>query len=159
MEPTESTPPVADHSPAIKRLARDLRILVYVQIAVVCAVICIFALLALAHVSKMMPDGITENTIRLLCGLLVGACLIIFVTVSLWSGVKLMGGTFLPIGIRRYGLGVWLLLPFVGLGVCLLNGEAPVLEMICICIFPLYCIVPQFFIARWLSKKAKDGAT
>jgi len=32
------------------------------------------------------------------------------------------------------------------------------ISILCI-IFPFYCIIPQFFIARWLTKKAKEGAT
>ena len=144
-----------DHSTAIKRLARDLRFLVYVQIAA----FCIFALGILLLTSiRPIPENY-GNLGRVFGEWLFIVGMILFVIVAFWSSAKLIGNTFLPIGIRRYALGVWLLLPLVGLGVCLLNGEAPVLEMICICIFPLYCIVPQFFIARWLSKKAKDGVT
>ena len=25
------------------------------------------------------------------------------------------------------------------------------------CVFPFYCVIPQFFIARWLAKEAEDG--
>ena len=147
--------PLPDQSLAIKRLARDLRILVCVQVIVPCIV------MLGPFAREYVPNLPGWDVIHSLCGALALLGVIAFTIVALWGSGKLMGSTFLPVLIRRYALSVWVLFPFILLGANLLDkhGGSFFLSLAFLSILPLYCIVPQFFIARWLTKKAKGGTT
>jgi hypothetical protein len=85
----------------------------------------------------------------------------VFVLGAISSGIMALGGcarlaeaTFLPISIRLYGRVGYLLYLLLLLSVSL---SLTILGLILLCVIPLYGLIPQFYIARWLEKEAKDG--
>jgi hypothetical protein len=136
-----------DISTARKRLARELQIIVIVQVIALCAVwLLIFG-------SSMVSD----ETIHVLCDLLGVFAMIVFVVSAIWGCIKFTNVDFLPISMRLYAWGIFLFLPILfAVLYPLSHKEAFMFFAILIYIFPFCCTIPQFFIARWLAKEAKD---
>ncbi|MCL2709650.1 MAG: hypothetical protein FWE95_02120 [Planctomycetaceae bacterium] len=152
-----------DHSLAIKRLARDLRILVCVQ----AVALGIFALGVLINNSGIVPDNPGWDTVHLLCRTLALVGAITFVIAAFW-GVAKVAKVARPIVIRMYVWGFFLF--FLSLLFPVLEPLIDFDEFISIHVlhfifsalyiaFPFYSTIPQFFIARWLAKKAEDSTT
>ena len=156
MDSAESTSPPPDHSVAIKRLAKDLRILVYIQVAA----------LGSLSLTNALPIMLPENPATdFLWGAMLAIGIIIYLIAAFRGVSKMMKIARRPVAIRLYLWGFWLL--FLSLFL------SPVLETLfdfphweilfipCIVIpyviFPFYSIIPQFFVARWLAKNAEGG--
>ena len=148
----------SDVSFAKKRFARDLKILVAVQVIA----LCIAGLGVFLFGSDIVPNYPDWDTVHSLCGVL-GLCgIIVFVVAAFWGSVKPAVTNFLPYRIQLYASGTWgILSVFVILGLFYATFhpfEEPILTLIPICVFPFYSIISQFLIARWLAKEAKDAA-
>jgi len=133
-----------------KQLARDLKIIVLVQVVA----LCVFGLDLFLYSGKVIPDYPQWDEVHLLCGVLALAGIIVFVVASLWGLGKLTDVTFLPFRIQTYA--GWGLLFFSLLFVFLILAS-PVHLPIFFCLLLFYCVFPQFFIAFWLAKGAKNG--
>ena len=140
-----------DPSFAKKRLGRDLRVIVFVQVAA----LGIAWLGLFLYGGNVVPNYPEWDAIHLHCGVLALAGMITFVITAFWGFAKLMDIVFLPT-IRIYLQGVLgffclFLLAFF------FNDCLPILGILFGFVFPFYCVIPQFFIARWLTKEAENG--
>jgi len=150
---------VPDHFAAKKRLARELRIIVVVQFSAMCAVVLGLFLFG----SDLVPNHPEWDEIHLLCGVLAVAGMITFVIVAYWGSGKLVCNDFLPILVRLYAYSVWGFFPLFVFGTYLLLDKTAgslilflTLFFVLFFFFPFYCIISQYFIARWLAKEAED---
>ena len=75
----------SDHTLAKKRLARDLRIIVLVQVIALCAIASGLFLFG----SDCIPNYPAWDEIHLLCGVLALAGMVVFVVTTFWGGIKL----------------------------------------------------------------------
>ena len=147
----------SDVSLARKRLARELKILVAVQVIAFCIAglgVCLFG-------SDIVPNHPDWDTAHSLCGVL-GLCgIVVFVVAAFWGSVKPAIANFLPCRVQLYASGTWGILSiFVILQFFYTTFqpfEEPILTLIPIYVFPFYSIISQFFIARWLAKETKNG--
>jgi len=150
-----------DHFTAKKRLVRELRTIVIVQVAAMCAVVLGLFLFG----SNLIPNQPAWDEIHSLCGVLALAGMITFVIAAYWGSGKLVCNDFLPIQVRLYACSVWGFFPLFLFGTYLLLDKtatgSPILFLtlffMLFFFFPFYSIIPQFFIARWLAKEAEDG--
>ena len=128
-----------DISLATKKLAHDLKILVFVQAIALCVVGLLF---------------VVPETIRFFYGFLAIVAMLVLTVSAIWGCVKLMTVVFLPIPIWLYIGSVFLLLfSFVFALLASPDGIDSYICGILACVFPFYSIIPQFFIARWLAKR------
>jgi hypothetical protein len=135
---------------AKKRLAHELKILVIVQgIA-----LCITGLGSFLFSSNVVPNYPDWDTIHLLCGCSALTGIIVSIITACWGSYKLMDVVCLPMGLRIYSGSVWILLLLVFLGLTL---DAVLSILLTIGLLLFYCIIPQFFIARWLANVTKDA--
>jgi len=141
----------ADISLAKKRLARELKILVVVQVTALFS----SGLGLFLFASDIVPDYPDWDSIRLLCGVLVICGLSIFLVVAGWGGIKLIRVFSESFPVQSYVWGCFFLL-FSFVLVFPVKGGGYFGEVL-LCVLPFYCIVPQFFIARWLAKETKDA--
>jgi hypothetical protein len=136
---------------AKKQLAHDLGIIFRVQVVGLCA----FGVGLFFFGSKIVPNYPEWDNIHLLCGGLVIFGVVVLLVTTFWGFYKLTNTAFsLPILIRVYLGSFW---GFILLFVLSLPFPAPIYIPILLYIFPFYSVVPQFFIARWLAKEAKNG--
>ena len=144
-----------DVSLAKKRLVRDLKIIVVVQVIALCAT----GLGSFLFGSDIVPNYPDWDTIHSLCGVL-GLCgTVVFVVAAFWGSVKPAITNFLPYRIQLYASGTWGILSvfvILRLFTSFKPFEEPILTLIPIYVFPFYSIISQFFIARWLAKETKD---
>ena len=159
-EPTPTTVPdhsVAAKPNAVKRLARELRIIVVVQSVALCAV----GLGLFLFGCNCIPNDPAWDEIHLLCGVLALSGMIVFVFTAFWGSAKLIGSSRLSIPIRLYAWSIWGFLPLILFGIYILLDKAAaaslILFFILFGVFPLYSLIPKFFIARWLAKKGEEG--
>ena len=132
----------SDISTITKRLASDLKILVYVQVITLCVLGLIIFGNAIQGVERVGTFSIV---------LLVLASLV-FVVAVIWGCIKLMKVPLLSIPIWFYIGSVFIfLLSLVGVGLAAPWDMEYVFFLICV--FPFYCTIPQFFIARWLARR------
>ena len=143
----------SDPSFAKKRLGRDLRVLVLVQVAA----LCVFGAGLYLWTGERIPNNPKWDEIHLLCGSLALFGAIVFVVAAFWGFGKLTNVNFLlPSLIRNYLWGVGgILVSFVLLVFFSSPFSPPICSVILLCIFPFYSVIPQFFIARWLTKEAE----
>jgi hypothetical protein len=167
MDSAEPSP--SDISPAIKRLASGLRISVYVQAAALCSV---FAL-GFFDTSGIIPSNPGWDAVYLFCRLLTWVGLITFVIATFW-GVGKVARVARPIVIRMYVGGFFLLIFLLflilfvpvlaqlndALALLVLKNFQAIIRCFYILyfVFLFYSVIPQFFIARWLAKRAEDDA-
>ena len=139
----------SEPSLAKKRIARDLRIIVIVQVVA----LGVFGVGTFLFGSNCVPNHPEWDVIHSFCGVLALAGAITFFVAAFWGFDKITNGGFpLPTLIRAYFWGVGgILVGFIF--VVFLPCEPPFYFTILLCIFPFYCIIPQFFIARWLAKE------
>ena len=144
----------SDVSFAKKRLARDLKILVVAQVIALCS----SGLGLFLFASDIVPDYPDWDNIHLLCGTLFMCGIVVFCATAGWGCLKLTRMTSLPISIRFYAWGFWgIILAFVFFTlVPIVNKTSPYSDIPPF-ILPFYCIIPQFFIACWLTKETKDA--
>ena len=137
-----------DHFTAKKRLVGDLRI--YVVIQAVALFVSVWGVgIVLLDLDGAVIDGL--GSVLGLSGMGVSFVMAFLACHKLWHAV------FLPNSIRNYGFGIYVLaLCFLFLSPVLL---APFFVLFIVLFFahPLYGIVPQYFIARWLAKEVEDG--
>jgi len=100
----------------------------------------------------------------LLCGVLALAGMVTFAFVSFLGCGKLVCSDFSPILVRLYACSVLGFFPFFLFGIYLQLDKTTVSPILFVSlffmlffVFPLYSIIPQFFIARWLAKDVEDG--
>jgi len=142
-----------------KRLARDLRILVAVQVIALCAV----GLGLWLFSCGLVPDIPEWDETHLLCGVLAICGIVVFGVTAIWGCGKLKDAAFLPKPIRVYAFGGLVLFfspVLVALTLCSFPLVQKTLASLFIPLSPvfvLYFVVPQFFIARWLAKCVKDS--
>jgi len=131
-------------SPAKKRLARELEILVAVQvIAFFIATLGRLPWLVLPGIG--IPNDPGWDWIQLFSTLGWG----VFVVVAIWGGYKLAIAPLPSIKMRLYGISVLLIVGGIYL-------ELLSLKLLTLLLLG-YCLIPQFFIARWLAKETKDA--
>ena len=136
----------SDISLAKKRLARDLKILVVVQVGALCVAGLGLSLFG-SDVVLNRPDW---DAIHSLCGVLGVSGLITFVVATFLGAFRLANAAIsLPIQVRIYALGI--------LGFPVLFFLVPPWFILLLPCFLLYSIIGQFLIARWLEKETKDG--
>ena len=141
-----------DHSLVKKRLVRELQIIVTVQIVA----LCVGLLFQYAFLSvHLIPDDANWDSIRLLCGRLALSCAIVFVITTFWGFSKIIYAGFTSDLMTTYFLGAWIVLVAFFL-LSPSGGWPPIYFAIFICCFSFYCIIPQFFVARWLARKAEE---
>jgi len=142
----------ANRSLARKRLACELRIIVAIQVVGLCIIwLSVFLL-----VVEMIPNYSEWDVIHSLDIILVTLGNIMFLGAAFFGGYKLVCTAFLSLPIRLYAgsvFGLPLLQPFV----FRLMFPSVFAYILCDLILPLYSILPQFFIARWLAKETADG--
>jgi len=142
----------SNHSLVKKRLASELRIIILVQVVALGVV----GLGLFLYCSKIVPNYPAWDEIHLLCGVLALSGMITFFVTTLWGFTKLMKVVFLfSILIKAYLIGGWASL-FLLFFILFLPVQLPVYLEILTFIFPFYCVIPQFFIARWLAKEVKN---
>ena len=142
----------SEHSLAQKRLAHDLKIIVLVQVVALCA----FAVGLFFFGSNRIPNSPEWDHIHSLCGVLGVSGTIVFIVTAFWGFGKTINDVFLPFPVRIYGIGGFL---FFFLIFSIPRFVPPACSLILFVAFPFYCVVPQFFIARWLTKEAENGTT
>jgi hypothetical protein len=133
---------------AKKRLAGSLRILVLVQLA---------ALGSLVAFGVANVVGFLENTemnvVSAICNYLPTFAVFSFLLATLWGICKIMWIARRPVAVRIY---LWGFLFYFGLlFVFIVFSEPNWFLQLFIWIFPFYCVLPQFFISRWLTKAAE----
>jgi len=139
----------SDHALARKRLARELRILICVHIVALCVATLFFV------GSCYVPNYRTWDEIHLLCRVLALSGIIVFVVAPFWGFGKIIYAGFISDMMLTYCLGAWALL-IVFFLLSPVGGLPPIFFAIFCCCFSLYCTIPQFFIARWLARKAEE---
>jgi len=136
---------------AKKQLARELKILVIVQVVA----LCIAGLGLFPLVSKIIPNYPAWDTIHSHCGVFALCGMVVSVVFGIWGCLKLTCIAFLaslPYSLRAYLWGIVVFLFFL-----FLVPLNPLFEMF-FCALILYCVIPQFFIARWLASEAKEDS-
>jgi len=144
------------HSLAKKRLSHDLKIFVLVQVVG----LCVYWLSVFLLAAQMIPNYPAWDQVYSLCLVLVTVGHIVFLGAAFFGGYKLVSTTFLSLPIRLYAgsvLGLPLFRPFVFIMTIRFFATSTLAIVLCDLIFPFYCIIPQFFIARWLTKETEDG--
>jgi len=128
-----------------KRLAGELRFLVKWQ-----AVALFVAALGLSHFTGYIFLTISGT--------------IVFYVLAFWTFYRLAEPSFFPFSLTYTPFLSDSIRSYAGFGICLLilpftrrNPWIVTHTYICLFVFLLYCVIPQFFIARWLAKKAEDG--
>jgi len=142
---------VPDHSLAKRRLARDLRRFVIGQaislfVAVLGVLVCYIVVLL---------NGPPGGDLHAIGFILASIGIIVSVVVAFLGFSRLAVAAFLPVRIHCYTLGGFVL--FLLLFVLAHYDVATTLYYALLYIFPLYGIIPQFFIVRWLAKEVEDG--
>jgi hypothetical protein len=139
---------VSDHSVAKRRLVRDLRILVVIQIVA----LCIFCVSCFAGLVPNYPEW---DRIYYFCASLLLPSATVFIGTALVGSYQCFNAhSFKAHWIRIYAVSVWGCLPFVILAAIGVYGVAGIMSL---AIFSSYCIIPQYFIARWLAKEVEDA--
>jgi hypothetical protein len=123
-----------DISTARKQHATELKVIVAIQVISLCAAVFLL-LLFNNHDPALLPAVI--SFVAGCCGLY-----------KLANPGIIVG---LPISIRYYANGGFLLITLSAI----LARHFFLVSMLIFCIFPFYCIIPQFLIARWLAKESK----
>jgi hypothetical protein len=145
--------PDSDIALAKKRLARDVRIYVIVQIVALCAAVLGWFLTYSHFILNLRWD-----MIHAFCFILYAAGILVSTAAGFWCCDRLSKAAFLPFKLRVYAFSGSLLF-YVFFLVVLLSRELSLLVKILCCIFLLYCILPQFFISRWLAKAAEEESS
>ena len=102
---SDNTPPNdSDHSLARKRLARELRILIYVHIGALCVATLFFV------GSGCVPNYRTWDEIHLLCRFLALSGIIVFFVAPFWGFGKIIYAGFISDMMLTHCLGAWALL-------------------------------------------------
>jgi hypothetical protein len=145
--------PDADIALAKKRLARELRNSVIVQF-----IAFFVAILGIGSIQSVPKSDIILG----LCQGIASNGIMFSSSFALLGCYRLFGTVFLPVWIRIYGLGGWffVLIAFVSLILFCQNDFVasifrPLLGFLWFA-FSLYCLIPQFFISRWLAKAAEE---
>ena len=128
---------------AKKRLARELKILVIVQVIA-------FLIAASGRLPWLILPGvgIPNNPGWDLIQMFATFGWIVFIVVAFLGGYRLATVPLPSIKLRLYGISVLLLI--VGV-------YFELLELLAITFFLFgYCTIPQFFIARWLANETKE---
>jgi len=145
----------SNHFLAKKRLARELRIFVLVQVIA----FCVFWLSLFLLTPDTLPNSPEWDGIYSLCTVCVAVGQIAFLGAAFLGCYKLIGTPFLPFSVRLYAWSV-LVAPFFRPFVFILTFHflktSILASVLCDFIFPLYCIIPQYFIVRWLAKETKN---
>ena len=139
---------------AKKRLAHDLKILVTVQVIA----LCVAGLGLYLYSGDVVPNYPEWDEIHLLCGVLSLSGMVVFTVAALWGCGKLMDVPFLPTMVQVYLAGCFIILffAFILFLPTLLHTLTIDLTLL-IPLIPLFYVVPQCFIARWLAKEAKNS--
>ena len=144
VSPTANPMTDSDVSLAKKRLTRELKILVAVQvIALFIATLGRLPWLVLPGIG--IPNDPGWDWIQLFSTLGWG----VFVVVAIWGGYRLATTPLPSIKMRLYGISVLWIVGCVYL-------ELLSLKLLTLLLFG-YCLIPQFLIARWLAKETKDA--
>jgi hypothetical protein len=141
----DSDPNLSDIALAKKRLAGDLRIIVIVQVVALCDL----WVLWLTSPHDLAGAGIVQE--------LTAVGMMMFPLAAIYGAVKLTNNASfsLPVRVRIYAFSV-LGFPVLILSVLPVMPIHSVVLPSLLC-FPFYCIIPQFFISRWLAKAAEEG--
>ena len=138
---------------ARKSSARQLWILVVVQIVGLCIAVLGFLVQEFPFFGALIPNGLGwQDGVAMFTA--VGVCM---------SGGSAMGTCYIlgyskimPTWIQTYGKGGYLFL-----SICVLFMLIPFLAPLALLLFCFwyfgYCLIPQFLIARWLAKETKDA--
>jgi hypothetical protein len=140
----DSAPNFSDIALAKKRLARVLGTLVIVRIVYLC-----FVTLGFLEAMSVLPFS-SDDFIG--TGVLLG--LFAAVGAEFGGSHALCRSKILPTWIRIYGAGFFLLF---SLWVLLLWLTLSPYVFVAIVLLPLYGLIPQFFISRWLAKTAEEA--
>ena len=144
MKNNDTPPNASDISIAQKRLARELRIFVVIQVVALFVATC-GASIVLLGLDMALIDGF--GSILGLSGIAVSSI------IAFCGCYKLQRAVFLPVSIRTYGSsGVFFIICLIPL-VPFLPVPFDMLVAALIFIYPFYGIIPQYFIARWLARQ------
>jgi hypothetical protein len=136
---------------AKKRLARDLKIGVLIQVVA----LCIFGVGWWGYFGNLVPNYPQWDKIHSLCGWLTYFGAVVCIGTAFWGSRLIMDVAYLPTWTRIYAGSVWAYIPFaLCANIFFYTGTTLI---ILLSMYPFYCLIPQFFIARWLAKEAKDG--
>jgi len=144
----------SDQFIAKKRLARELRKYVIGQAVALFAA----TLGALPFFTGVMQNDPKLDAVYAFAWILCGAGVLVSIVLAFWVCYKLWLAVFLPIAIRIYGLVGYTFVVFfvilyplgfvalhIGLGTLFLGS-------------PVYGLIPQCFIVRWLAKEVENDA-
>ena len=142
-----------------KRLYRDLWIIWWIQVVSAVVAVCAFVL----YTGNFVPNVPEWDGVHLMCGATGLICSIGFTITTIWGSVKYspdyLDASMTSWSISIYEASLCVVIPFV----CLLTPPqmAPVpyaawnMFYWILAFTVLYCIVPQYFVVRTLSKKLK----
>ena len=142
----------ADTSLAKKRLARELRICIIGQTVA----LFIFWAGLILYTCDFVPNYPEWDSTHSICGRLAFWGAVVFIAIAISGIYEIMIVTFLSIWIKIYGGSVWAYLPLALVGLIVSDTGALIPIFTLFFIFQCYCIIPQIFIARWLTKEVKN---
>jgi hypothetical protein len=149
-----------DNPNTIKRFARNLRILAFVQLVALCASLLPWLPFFCGIIPSNPADKPEWGGVWALCFILFLLTGLIFITAAYWSICKIVCVARRLIAVRIYVWGFFLYLSTL----CLIpafieqSDSNEFLYGLLGIVFQFYCIIPLFFIARWSAKKAEDTA-
>lgn len=138
-----------EHEPVTfrkKRILHDLWIIWIVQLLAMSTGY-FFLFLYSRNIVPNYPDW---DTIHSLCGVISMASFVTFVITMLWEGYKIMDEKFMPKIVRVYAASLYLVVPILILLITIDPRWEKVVKVL-IWAFPLYSIIPLFFVCLWLS--------